>query len=52
MRISTQFWRGFISNFTSLLPLRSYGELVLKPVTIAEQAAATEIAFSTANNKK
>jgi len=52
MRISTLNWHSFMSIFTSWLPLRSYGELVLKPVTIAEQTAGTEIAFSTANNKK
>lgn len=32
--------------------LCSYGELVLRPVTIAERVAGTEIAFSPSNNKK
>ena len=31
---------------------RSYGELVLRPVTIAERVVGAEIAFSPSNNKK
>lgn len=32
--------------------MRSYGELVLRPVTIAERAAGADTAFRNANNKK
>ena len=52
MSTYSQIWREIFGKFTVWLPLRSYGELVLRPVTIAEQVADTEIAFSTANNKK
>lgn len=52
MSTSTQIWHQFLGQVASMLPLRSYGELVLRPVTIAERAADAEIAFSTANNKK
>jgi hypothetical protein len=36
----------------AFLPLRSYGELVLHPVTLAERAAGEEIAFSTAEKNR
>ena len=56
MNTSTQTWYQFLGQVGSWLPLRTllltYGELVLRPVTIAERAANAEIAFSTANNKK
>jgi len=52
MSASTQSLHQFLVLVASWLPLRSYGELVLRPVTIAERAADAEIAFSTANNKK
>jgi len=48
-------WNQFMRRANTILlriPLRSYGELVLRPVTIAEQAAGAEIAFSAADNKK
>ena len=52
MHTSSQIWRQFLAQAASLLPLRSYGELVLRPVTIAERTAGAEIAFSSAHNKK
>lgn len=33
-------------------PLRSYGELVLRPVTIAERAAGVQVVFCDTNNDK
>jgi hypothetical protein len=47
-----QFWRRVVAFTLSRTPLGSYGELVLRPVTIAEQAAGAEIAFSTAYYRK
>ena len=41
-----------LSKVASWAPLRSYGELVLRPVTIAEQAAGMQVAFCDANNDK
>jgi hypothetical protein len=46
-----RFWEQLIAFVALRTPLGAYGELVLRPVTIAEQAAGTEIAFSTAHNK-
>jgi hypothetical protein len=47
-----RFWRRMTAFMLLRTPMLSYGELVLRPVTIAERAAGTEIAFSTAHNKK
>jgi hypothetical protein len=52
MSTFTQTWHQFLGQVGSCLPPRTYGELVLRPVTIAEWAAKAEIAFSTATNKK
>ena len=48
-------WNQFrrrVTTFLFQMPFRSYGELVLRPVIIAEQAAGAEIASSAADNKK
>lgn len=47
-----KFCRQVVTFALSKTPLGSYGELVLRPVTMLEQAAGTEIAFSTAYYKK
>jgi hypothetical protein len=47
-----KFWRHIIANLVLRNPMRSFGELVLRPVTIAERNAGAEIAFSAAHNKK
>jgi hypothetical protein len=47
-----RFWRQLTAFMLLRTPMLSYGELVLRPVTIAEQGAGAEIAFSTAHNKK
>ena len=47
-----RFWRKITAFLMLRTPLGSYGELVLRPVMIVEQAAGAEIAFSTAHNKK
>jgi len=47
-----RFWRRMTAFMLLRTPMLSYGELVLRPVTIAERAAGAEIAFSTAHNKK
>ncbi|MBT5219001.1 MAG: hypothetical protein HOI35_11830 [Woeseia sp.] len=52
MSTSTQHWYQLLGQIGRWLPLRTYGELVLRPVTIADRAANAEIAFSTADNKK
>lgn len=49
---SNRFWRRITAFLLSRTPILSYGELVLRPVTIAERAAGAEIAFSAAHNKK
>jgi hypothetical protein len=46
------FWRHKIAKLVLRNPMRSFGELVLRPVTIAERNAGAEIAFSAAHNKK
>ena len=49
-------WKKFCRNITAYLmlrtPLRSFGELVLRPLTIAERKAGADIAFSAAHNKQ
>ncbi|MGI9202813.1 MAG: hypothetical protein ACR2Q3_02315 [Woeseiaceae bacterium] len=44
--------RQTITRIALWAPLRSYGELVLRPVTIAERAAGTQVAFCDTNNDK
>jgi hypothetical protein len=44
--------RRIITRIALWAPLRSYGELVLRPVTIAERAAGMQVAFCDANNYK
>ncbi len=44
-------WR-VVSKMLLWAPFRSYGELVLRPVTIAERAAGMEVAFSNASTEK
>ncbi len=47
-----RFWRKLTAYMVTKTPLGSYGKLVLHPVTILEQVAGAEIAFSTAHYKK
>ena len=47
-----RFWRQIAAYLLLRTPMRSFGELVLQPVTIAERKAGAEIAFSAAHNKK
>ena len=47
-----RFWRRMTAFMLSRTLMLSYGELVLRPVTIAERAAGAEIAFSAAHKKK
>jgi hypothetical protein len=47
-----RFWRRMAAFMLLRTPMLSYGELVLRPVTIAERTAGAEIAFSAAHNKK
>lgn len=44
--------RRILSKIVLWAPMRSYGELVLRPVTIAERAAGMEVAFSYAKIDK
>jgi len=52
MRNFKKFGQQILTRFALWPPMRSYGELVLRPVTIAEQAAGIEVAFSDKNNYK
>jgi hypothetical protein len=47
-----RFRRKFAAYMLLRTLMRSYGELVLRPVIIAKRAAGAEIASSTAHNKK
>ncbi len=47
-----KFWRHITAYLLLRTPMRSFGELVLRPVTIAERNAGAEIAFSAAHNKE
>jgi hypothetical protein len=46
-----QFWRGIARYLLLRTPLLSYGELVLRPVTIAERRAGGDPAFAAGQNK-
>lgn len=46
-----RFWRGVAAFLFLNTPIRSYGELVLRPVTIAERNAV-ETAAASARHKK
>lgn len=47
-----RFWRRVTAFLLLRTPMRSYGRLVLRPVTIALRAADAEIAFGTTQNNK
>ena len=47
-----KLWRQITAYLLLRTPMRSFGELVLRPVTIAERNAGAEIVFSAAQNKK
>ena len=47
-----RFWRRVTAYLLLHTPMRSFGELILRPVTIAERNAGAKIAFSAAHNKK
>jgi len=47
-----KFWRHITAFLLLRTPMGSFGELVLRPVTIAERKAGADIAFSAAHNKK
>lgn len=44
--------RRILTRIALWAPLRTYGELVLRPVTMAEQTAGTQVVFCDANNDK
>lgn len=46
-----RFWRRFAAFLFLNTPFRTYGELVLRPVTLAERAAADAAAASARHNK-
>lgn len=46
-----RFWRAVAAFLFLYTPIRSYGELVLRPVTIAERAAVKSAADSARHNK-
>ena len=46
-----RFWRRFAAFLFLNTPIRSYGELVLRPVTIAERVALKAPAASAGHNK-
>jgi len=46
-----RFWRRVAAFLFLNTPIRSYGELVLRPVTIAEREAVRNAAASVRHNK-
>lgn len=46
-----RFWRRVAAFLFLNTPIRSYGELVLRPVTIAERAAGKSAVASARHNK-
>ena len=46
-----QIFRGAARYLLFLTPLLSYGELVLRPVTLAERRAGGDPAFAAGQNK-
>ena len=44
--------RRLLTRIALWAPLRSYGELVLRPVTTAEKTAGMQIVFCDANSDK
>jgi len=46
------FWRRVAAFPVLRNPMLSYGELVLRPVTIAEHAASSNLAHAAGLNKK
>lgn len=46
-----RFWRRVAAVLILNTPIRSYGELVLRPVTMAERAAVRTTAAATRQNK-
>ena len=47
-----RFWRTVAAFVYRNTPMGSYGELVLRPVTIAERAVAKSAAVSAGHNKR
>jgi hypothetical protein len=46
------FWRRVAAFPVLRNPMLSYGELVLRPVIIAERAAGSDLAHAAGHNKK
>jgi hypothetical protein len=47
-----RFWRRLAAFVFLSTPIRSYGELVLRPATIAERARQSTSAISAGNNNR